>query len=68
MQLGLPSLTTDTAAKIMAVLYVYGNNENMVLNTISKLIVTTFRKDAISKVARHQMLISLSSSNIGLAR
>ena len=32
MQLDLPSLTTDTAAKIMAVLYVYGNNENMVLN------------------------------------
>ena len=32
LQLGLSSLTTDTAAKIMAVLYVYGNNENMVLN------------------------------------
>ena len=32
LQLDLPSLTTDTAAKIMAVLYVYGNNENMVLN------------------------------------
>lgn len=32
LQLGFPSLTTDTAAKIMAVLYVYGNNENMVLN------------------------------------
>ena len=28
LQLDLPSLTTDTAAKIMAVLYVYGNNEN----------------------------------------
>ena len=32
LQLNLSSLTTDTAAKIMAVLYVYGNNENMVLN------------------------------------
>lgn len=32
LQLGLPSLTIDTAAKIMAVLYQYGNNEHMVLN------------------------------------
>ena len=32
LQFYLSSLTTDTAAKIMAVLYVYGNNENMVLN------------------------------------
>ena len=32
LQLDLPSLTIDTAAKIMAVLYVYGNNEAMVLN------------------------------------
>ena len=32
LQLVLPSFTIDTAAKIMAVLYVYGNNENMVLN------------------------------------
>ena len=32
LQLGLPSLTIDTSAKIMAVLYQYGNNEAMVLN------------------------------------
>ena len=32
MQLELQSLTTDTAATILAVLYVYGNNANMVLN------------------------------------
>ena len=32
LQLGLPSLTIDTSAKIMAVLYQYGNNEAMVFN------------------------------------
>ena len=32
LQLDLSSLTTDTAAKIMAVLYQYGNNEAMVFN------------------------------------
>ena len=31
-RLGIPSLTTDTCARIMAVLYVHGNNEEFVLN------------------------------------
>ena len=42
LQLGLPSLTTDTAAKIMAVLYVYGNNENMVNKSIKISMLNCF--------------------------
>lgn len=32
LQVGLPSLTLNTCAKIMAILYHYGNNEAMVLS------------------------------------
>lgn len=32
LQVGIPAISTDTAAKIMAVLYLYGNNEDMVYN------------------------------------
>lgn len=32
LQLDIPAISIDTAAKIMAVLYLYGNNEDMVFN------------------------------------
>lgn len=32
LQVGIPSLTLPTCARIMAILYHYGNNEAMVLN------------------------------------
>lgn len=31
-QAGIPAITTDTAARLMAVLYEYGNNEGFVFN------------------------------------
>lgn len=32
LQMGIPAIRTDTCARIMAVLYMYGNNEYMVYN------------------------------------